>query len=463
MSLFLKIFLWFWLAMALIVGAVLLVNWSTQSEPLVRQWQTFVGEAMNVNSQTAVQIYENEGEQGLETYLSRLNSRQRINSVGIFDRNKKRVAGNLDLAGTGDLFDRTLNGREPQFLRMTNKTYGATKVWLADGSELLYVIELKRFQAPPFFTTRLLLQILAVVLTAGLVCYALAISLSSPIRKLRTATRQLAAGDLSARVASKIRNRSDDVAYLASDFDNMAERLEALIESEKRLTRDISHELRSPLARMKVALELLRSKTNGDSENLVNRIDSESDRLNELISQILTLSKLENDSGEFTRSEFGLGTMLESLIADAEFEAKAKGSKVVGHEVEQARIFGNEQLVRQALDNVIRNALKYTSEGTSVEVSMRKENGEAVVAIVDHGPGVPDEELEKMFKPFYRIGEARDRSSGGTGLGLAIAERAVRNHRGQISARNTGDGLTVTIKLPLAGTGARESSQVTSV
>lgn len=448
--------------MALVVGAVLLVNWSTQSEPLARQWQTFVGESMNVNSQTAIQIYENEGVAGLEMYLARLYSRQRINAVALFDKDKNRIGGNLDPAGTGDLFDRAFRGSEPEFLRLPDRTYAASKAQLSNGGTLLYVIELKRFQAPPFFTNRLLLQILAVFLTAGLVCYALASYLSSPIRKLRTATRQLAGGDLSVRVASKIRNRRDDLAFLANDFDNMAERLESLIESEKRLSRDISHELRSPLARMKVALELLKGRTNGDAESLINRIDNESDRLNDLISQILTLSKLETDSGEFTRSELNLGKMLESLIADADFEAKARERAVTACGIDQIRIVGNEPLVRQAIENVIRNAVHYTEEGTAVEVSLERDGKDAVVTITDHGPGVPEDEIEKLFKPFYRIGEARDRRSGGTGLGLAIAERAVRNHDGRISAKNTEDGMSVTLRFPLNQAGRQSGEHVTT-
>jgi two-component system sensor histidine kinase CpxA len=448
MSLFLKIFLWFWLAMALIVGVVLLVNWSTQSEPLARQWQTFIGESMNVNSQTAIQIYENEGARGLEEYLERLNSRQRVNAVAMFDDQKKRIAGNLDLAGTKDLFERTMKSDEPEFLRETDKVFAAMRVKLSDGKVLLYAIEVKRFQAPPFLTNRLLLQILAVVLTAGLVCYALASYLSSPIRKLRIATRQLSEGDLSVRVAPKIRNRRDDLSLLASDFDEMAERIETLINSEKRLTRDISHELRSPLARMKVALELVRSKAPKEAQPMLDRIDSESDRLNDLIAQILTLSKLETGSGEFDRGELNLGRLVESLAADAEFEAAAKNRRVKIEGLEDIRIKGNEQLIRRAVDNVLRNAVNYTADGSEVLISMQSEGNEAVITIEDKGPGVPDGDLEKLFRPFYRIEEARDRKSGGTGLGLAIAERAVNSHKGSILAENTGDGLRVTIRLP---------------
>lgn len=449
MSLFWKIFLWFWLAMALIVAVVLVVNSSTQSEPLARQWQTFVGESMNVNSQTAIQIYENEGVDGLETYLERLNSRQRINSVAVFDVNKRRIAGTLNLEGTGDLFERALDGDEPAFLRLTDKTFGAAQVKLSDGSTVLYMIELKRFQAPPFFTTRLLIQALAVVLTAGLVCYALALYLSSPIRKLRIATRKLAEGDLSVRVAPSVGNRKDDVGYLGRDFDEMAERLENLIESEKRLTRDISHELRSPLARMNVALELLRGRSNGEGGPLLDRIEGESVRLNDLVTQILTLSKLETGSGDFSRSEISLGKLVEALVADADFEARARGRSVKISALEEARIIGSEALVHRAIENVLRNAVHYTAEDTEVSVSLEREGENAVVTIVDKGPGVPEEEIEKLFRPFYRIGEARDRRSGGTGLGLAIAERAVHSHNGSISAANTEDGLAVFLRFPV--------------
>ncbi|REJ78810.1 MAG: HAMP domain-containing protein [Acidobacteria bacterium] len=462
MTLFLKIFLWFWLAMATIVGVVFLVNWSTQSEPLARQWQTFVGEAMNVNSQTAVQIYENEGVEGLELYLKRLNGRQRINSVGLFDRQGNRIGGSLDVRETGDLFDRGFNSSEPQFHRLPDKTFAASTVNLSDGTKLLYMLELKRFQAPAFFTNRLLLQILAVVLTAGLVCYALASYLTSPIRKLGKATRDIAAGDLSVRVGPELSNRRDELAHLASDFDEMAERIESLIESEKRLTRDISHELRSPLARMKVALELLRGRSNGESDTLITRIDTESDRLNELISQILTLSKLETGSEEFSRSDLNLKSILESLIADADFEARARDRSVETVKIEGLRMIGNEQLVRQAFDNVLRNAVLYTEQGTRVEVSMEREGTEAVVTIEDHGPGVPEEEIDSLFKPFYRIGEARDRKSGGTGLGLAIAQRAVRSHNGSITARNTGNGLAVTIRLPVSEARSASPAVVTT-
>lgn len=449
MSLFLKIFLWFWLAMALIVGAVTAVNWSTQTEPFVRQWRSWVGEALNVNSQTAAQIYENEGLEGLELYLNRVKSRQRINQVGFFDTKKNIVAGNFRLGEAEELFETAMKIDQPTFLRLPDKTYAANKVTLRDGSEYVYILELRRYQPPPFFTSRLLFQILAVVLTAGLVCYGLARYLSSPIIKLRQATQKLAAGDLHTRVGQKIGKRGDELSRLAGDFDEMAERIETLITSEKRLTQDISHELRSPLARLNVALEIARNRADAESKPLLDRIESESNRLNEMLSRLLTLSKLETGSGSFEKQPLNLTKLTEQVVADADFEAQAaeRAVKIVARD--DLKVFGNETLLRSAIENVLRNAVKYTAEKTTVEVSLVRDNRDAVISIRDFGPGVPEDELEKLFRPFYRLQTARDRKSGGIGLGLAIAERAVNTHNGEISARNTGDGLKVEIMLPV--------------
>jgi len=449
MSLFLKIFLWFWLAMALIVGAVTLVNWSTQSEPLARQWQTFVGEAVTSNSQTSVQIFENEGIAGLNTYLNRLNQAQRVNSVGFFDDKQNLIAGNIKAEETQDLFQKAIQNGQPVFLRLPDKTFAATKVTSKNGVNHVYMLELKRHQDPPFFTTRLILQILAVVLTGGLFCYALALYLTSPISKLRSATQKFAEGDLQTRVGKQVGKRHDELSDLAKDFDEMAERIEALVTAEKRLTQDISHELRSPLARLNVALELARAKANEETKSLIERIELESNRLNEMLSRLLTLSKLESGSGDFEKMEVNLTKLFDQIVSDADFEAQAKGKSVKVLHKDAVKVFGNESLLRSAIENVLRNAVKYTKDETSVEVSLEKNGKSVIVSVKDHGSGVPDDELEKLFKPFYRLQTARDRKTGGIGLGLAIAERAVNVHSGKIRARNTSDGLYVEIELPM--------------
>lgn len=447
MSLFLKIFLWFWLAMALIVGAVLLVNWSTSSEPLARQWQTFVGESVSLNADTSVQIYEAEGLEGLKKYFDRLEQRRRISKVSFFDVNGKLIAGNTNPNWDGIIKKATASDK-PEFERSSGALFAAKKAVGKDNSVYLYVTEINRFQPPPFFTTRLLLQVLTVVLMGGLVCYGLASYLSSPISKLRNATQLLADGNFQTRVGDKVGRRRDEISALAKDFDEMARKIEALISSEKRLTQDISHELRSPLARMNVALELARSKSNADTLPMLGRLETESQRLNDLIGQLLTLSKLETGSVTFEKTEIDLSKLVENLVEDADFEAASieRGVELVAKT--DVAVMGNEPLLRSAIENVLRNASRYTPKDTKVEVGLALEQKNAVLTIRDFGEGVPDEELEKLFKPFYRVSMARDRKSGGIGLGLAIAESAVSNHNGTIKASNTGKGLEVEIRLP---------------
>lgn len=450
MSLFLKIFLWFWLAIALVVAVLTFVNWSTQSEPLVRQWQTFIGEAVSSNSMTAAQIYANEGKSGLDEYLARVATNDRVNAVGFYDANRRQIAGTQVSSEAERLFDRAVQSETVEFARVPEETFAATKVNLRNGGFAVYIMQLKR----PHQTTLLteiknrILQILAVILTAGLVCYAMARYLSSPIGKLRTATQKLADGDLQTRVADEVGNRHDELAALARDFDEMAERIENLINSQKRLTRDVSHELRSPLARLNVALELAKAKSNGDTNNLLNRIEREGRQLNDMISQILTLSRLESQSETIEKHPINIGKLVERVVADANFEAESQDKKVQITQNSDSKIYGNENLLRSAVENVLRNAVRYTKD--KVEVSTGGSASETVIKIRDYGEGVPEAELSELFKPFHRVAEARERKSGGVGLGLAIAEQAVQAHKGKISASNAKDGgLIVEIKLPL--------------
>ena len=231
----------------------------------------------------------------------------------------------------------------------------------------------------------------------------------------------------------------------------MAERIESLVTSEKRLTQDISHELRSPLARMNVALEIAKQKANSETQPVLQRIEKESSRLNEMISRLLILSKLESGGQELEMQNINLKKLVEETVADADFEAQAKDKSVKITAIEDSRFRGSENLLRSAVENVLRNAVRYTDEKTAVEVSLKNVNGDAVIDIRDYGGGVPEDELENLFRPFYRVGEARERKSGGVGLGLAIAQRAVFAHKGSIKAKNTGKGLQVEIKLPRNG------------
>jgi two-component system sensor histidine kinase CpxA len=284
-------------------------------------------------------------------------------------------------------------------------------------------------------------------LVVGGLSFWLARTLSSPVPPLRAATRALSDGDLSARVEASVTRRRDEIGQLARDFDAMAERIEGLVASQQRLLRDVSHELRSPLARLVVALELARSRAGDEAGGALDRIEREAGRLEVLIGQLLLLERLEAGEVDGVETVVDLGALLADVVADAGFEAEGEGTEV-GFEG-RGRVRGREGLLRSAFDNILRNAVHHTEPGSVVDVRLDVGGGDAVITIRDRGPGVPDDELERIFDPFYRVGEARDRASGGTGLGLAIAARAVRAHGGTIAASNhTDGGLQVTIRLP---------------
>ena len=448
MNLFLKIFLWFLAASAVMVGVVVFLSW-TVNEPVVSRWQNSIRNQTNVYAATVEQIYRSQGEDGVSEFLLRIRAVETVTEVKLARRDGQLwLSSNDDLPSYRNVIDAAFADSTVQLeLSAPDTALTAKNFKLANGDEYVLVIRWDRLRPVPFFGESQLryLRYGALLLTALLVCYALAAYLSSPIQKIRRATQKLAEGQLSTRVGDKVGNRRDELAVLAKDFDVMAERIESLITSQQRLSRDVSHELRSPLARMNVALEIAKQKSNGDTAPVLERIEAESTRLNDMISRILTLSRLESGSEEFERSEIDLKALVEQIVSDADFEANAVGKSVHVTQAAECNIVGNEELVGSAIENVLRNAVRYTRDGSSVEVALESKDGFATVSVQDHGGGVPEDELKNLFKPFYRVGEARDRSSGGTGLGLAIAEQAIKVHKGKINARNYNGGLVVEI------------------
>jgi two-component system sensor histidine kinase CpxA len=294
------------------------------------------------------------------------------------------------------------------------------------------------------------LGILIAVISSGLVCYILARYLTQPVVRLRAATQKLAAGDLSARAGADRSRRRDEIGELVRDFDSMARRLQTMVQAQSRLWHDISHELRSPLARLNVALELARQRSGPEAEAALDRIDLETNRLNELIGRLLTIARLESGEDAARIGPVNLRLLIQDIAKDADFEAQGRNCHVEVVPGPDCQITGSSSLLRSAIENVVRNALRYTREGTSVRVEMECDFQGVLVRVLDSGPGVPDGELEKLFRPFYRIDDARGRQTGGVGLGLAIAERAVRLHGGSIRASNRPEGgLLVELRLPL--------------
>ena len=286
---------------------------------------------------------------------------------------------------------------------------------------------------------------------ASIACLLLAHYLSQPIWQLRMATRRLAGGDLDARAGEKLGKRSDEIADLVRDFDTMAGKIRELLENQKRLLSDVSHELRSPLARLRVALALSRRNENESQRPSHERIEREIERLDEMIGRILTLSRLESGQLKLSTTALDLNDLVEDVLEDARFEAARTGHSIEFTSDVQLQVNANEELLRSSIENVVRNALYYTAGSDPIHVTLTAENGQAVIRIRDNGPGVPTESLSRLFEPFYRVDDSRVTITGGTGLGLAIAKRAILAHDGTITAANVQPhGLLVEIRLPAA-------------
>ncbi|WP_165250449.1 sensor histidine kinase [Paludisphaera soli] len=297
---------------------------------------------------------------------------------------------------------------------------------------------------PRFVWSQTLPYYLWILLLILALIYALAVHLVRPLRRLQRALDEFGRGGLATRIGS---NRRDEIGDLARSFDVMADRIASLMAAERRLIQDVSHELRSPLTRLGLAVRLGRS---GDREAAMGRIKKEVDRLSALVDELLRLNSAEEDPHARHRDEFRLGELLADLADDCAVEAEAKGCRIDMRADAPAVATGDRELIRRAVENVLRNAVRHAPEGSAVEVALRADADAATIAVRDRGPGVPEGSLEDIFKPFFRIEDDRSRASGGVGLGLAIARRAVALHGGSILAADADPGLLVTIRLPRA-------------
>lgn len=298
---------------------------------------------------------------------------------------------------------------------------------------------------------RLTLHDLLLFSIAGAIfCWLVSRYLTTPLEKLRQAAAGIAEGRLDTRTDASLRNRRDEISTLARDFDRMAEQIESLVMGQRRLLGDVSHELRSPLARLTVALGLVNQGPAEEAAEHLERIRLEARRLDKLIGQLLILSRIDSGLDRGAPARFDLAEVLQEVANDADFEAKTQNRSVVVTRADACPIDGFEEMLRSAVENVMRNAVRYTSAGTMVEISLQTMDSRARLHIRDYGPGVPDAMMAAIFRPFHRLS---DNSPDGAGLGLAIAERAVRAHQGSIRAMSApGAGLIVEIDLPLGGT-----------
>ncbi len=295
--------------------------------------------------------------------------------------------------------------------------------------------------------------LLVLLSLVGSACFcALLAMILSPLRTVQLRVREIAAGDLQTRLPDKLILRRDEIGELCRDFNAMAERLQDMYQSKERLLRDVSHELRTPLTRMRLALVLARRKTGDHAVTEYDRIERDIDHLNDLIGQILAWSRMVNPAQERPKERFSLDEALMDIVDDADFEADMNGCSVRLEECLPCSYYGDRDWLTSAVENLIRNAIRFSPEHEAISVSLRK-NGETVtLSVRDKGPGVPEDTIDHLFEPFYRVDEVCGGSRGGdnrgSGLGLAIARAAVEGHGGKIRASNAFPGLLMTITLP---------------
>ena len=452
--LFIKVFFWFWLAV-LALFALFLAS-RTLGSRLVPSTDIVASFAPRVADEAA-HAYEAEGPQEFEQFERGLVGKSGVELYLIDGYGKDVLSRSIPSDSLSIVRAARSDGRVVS--RYGFRSHSSSYKFTSPSGRPYILLVRSRLQmgkfldataggGVPFFGV--------VLLIVTLFCFWLTHHIVAPIQGIQSAARMVAAGDLSVRAPIEISGRHDELADLAADFDVMVERMSAFVRSQKDLLSTVSHELRSPLTRLIMSLALLRKQSPPESEELLQRMERDIDRVDTLMGQLLTLSRLETGLSPDARHTVDLSQLLQEVVADGDFEARSCHKSVKlqaegGIVIEKA----DQQALRGACENIIRNAIRFTTPGSEVEVTLKTEkmspSSQAVLLVRDYGPGVPEELLQQIFQPFFRVKEpsADPRANKGTGLGLAIALEAIRQHRGTIVATNTNPmGLEVKIMLP---------------
>ncbi len=457
-GLFLKVFIIFWIAQSLIfvISTALIVRHHFEGPEVLFD---ALSSTMQGEANAAVRAYEARGCDGLNGFGERI-----VQAIALKDQGGQLLCSAVKFEGLEDTAPPT---------RVSGTQVGNSYIWrvpVTSASGKRYTFLLSRPHQPRRVSLLDDLQHFAFpqlpvsIVVGGLTTFALVLLFTRPVAQLRKAARELATGKLHARVPtpssqSKVFS-GDEFDALMHDFNHMAERLESLVDAQKLLLRDVSHELRSPLSRLSVALELAREDAEPAMAAHLDRIERETGKLNLLIGQLLTLSSMEALERHESFKPLSLNQLIETLIPDAEFEAHQRQCSVIFHANAECTVLGNQELLYRSIENVVRNAIRYTESGTEVEIELSAVSTHgtrvAQIAVSDRGPGIPADQLQAVFRPFHRVDYARSPDTGGFGVGLAIAERAVRLHQGDMSAAvREGGGTTIRMTLPMIETAVK--------
>lgn len=439
-SLYWKIFISFWLATIFIIFTTAwVISHVAQKSSLPAQEQLFMDSYANA----AVATFESGEHAALLKWLNKigisrhmtlylLSSNGEIIGTQAPPENVKKVAENLlkDQLSEGILKSGKLIVSH-EILSTSGKFYR-----LAAVSEK----PISHFVGIPW--AGLTIRLALATFISGLICYLLSRYLTQPLRSLGIAAQSIATGKLNTRVGHLKGHHKDEIAQLSDEFDRMAEQLEALINSKERLLQDISHELRSPLARLQIAIELGRKKTKHLADSEFQRMELECSRLNDLITEVLDFARLDKSTTDLHLTQEDMPALLKEIIQDANYECGNPLGRVNAGVLAPCRLFIDRRLIHRAIENVVRNALHYSpaTEKIIVSLSYDELHEHIYIDISDKGPGVPENQLDKIFNPFYRVDTSREKKTGGYGLGLAIAARAIQLHQGEIIAQNTPQG-----------------------
>ena len=425
------------------------------------RWQGVLHSIMPMEAEKCARMYEESGKQAVQEHLDQMQAEKSVrfyffdeDGNPLLDRGAPELI--LKLAKNKEGLDRTarenlslVSPRQGIAMRLVTGPSGRKYILAFQQSPNVIMPVSEAVGSHPY------LRLLAIGLFGALLCFLLTRHITKPISRLSDTATSLASGRLETRVDRRVRDRYDEIGALGRNFDRMAVQIESLVTAQRDLLGDVSHELRSPLARLTVALGLLQHASPEEISEYAGRIGIEAERLDKMIGQLLTLTRI--DSGvEFTRREnFDLTNLVQEVAADGDFEARARQREVTVVQADACTMSGFPEMLRSAIENVVRNAIRFTPAGTAVELALqRSTTGDkegVVLKIRDHGPGVSPRLLTDIFKPFHRASADSDANAQGAGLGLAIAERVVRRHDGSIRAYNASDGgLVVEIALPVA-------------